>query len=59
MIEAMLYYAVILAGACQLTDWIFRLVELIEEVPESSRAGGGVRFGHRRKGGGNHGATES
>lgn len=56
----MLYYAVILAGAWQLTGWIFRLVELIEEAPGPSRAGGGFRCGRRRKGGGNgdKGTTE-
>lgn len=32
----MLYYAVILAGAWQLTGWIFRLVEYIER-PRGAR----------------------
>ena len=48
----LLYYAVIFAGAWQLADWVFRLIDRIEDGPEVSGRGGGVRFGHRREGDG-------
>lgn len=38
----MLYNIITFAGACQLTNWLFALVDIIERRPASKQDRGGI-----------------